>query len=87
MNTAMHLLGFWALAFVTLGAAVVLLNIFDDLIDNEIVLLSLGKEAALAGVASFIEAGSVWVVVSFIPLASRALIFPALVVALIYNAV
>ena len=85
MNTAMHLLGFWALAFATLGAAVVLLNIFDDLIDNELVLLSVGKEAALAGIASLIEAGSVWVVASFIPMASRALIFPALVVALIYK--
>jgi hypothetical protein len=85
MHTAMHLLGYWALAFVTLSAAVVLLNIFDGLMGNDLILLSVGKEAAIAGIASVVEGGSLWLVVSFLPMAARALIVPALIVALIYK--
>ena len=75
----------WALAFITLGAALLLLNIFFALIENEIALHSLGKEAAIAAVAALIEAASVWAVVTFIPLGGRALFFPALVVGVIYK--
>ena len=85
MHTAMHFLGFWVLAFVTLGAAVILLDIFDGFMEGDLILLSAGKEAAIAGLASFIEAGSVWLVLTLIPSAGRALIIPALIVALIYK--
>jgi hypothetical protein len=85
MHTAMHLFGYWALAFVTLSTAVVLLNIFDGLMGNDPILFSVGKEAAIAGIASIVEGGSLWLVVSFIPMAIRALILPALIVALIYK--
>ena len=85
MHTAIQLAGFWALAFVTLGTALVLLNIFDSLIGNDLILHSVGKEALIAGVASLIEGGSVWLVISFLPLAARALMVPFLIVALIYK--
>lgn len=85
MHIAMHLLGFWAIAFATLAAALVLLNIFDGLIGNDLILHSAGKEAVIAGFASLIEGGSLWLVVSFVPSAVRALIIPAIIVALIYK--
>ena len=85
MHIAMHLLGFWAIAFATLAAALVLLNIFDGLIGNDLILHSAGKEAVIAGFASLVEGGSLWLVVSFVPSAVRALIIPAMIVALIYK--
>lgn len=85
MHIAMHLLGFWAIAFATLAAALVLLNIFDGLIGNDLILHSAGKEAVIAGFASLVEGGSLWLVVSFVPSAVRALIIPAIIVALIYK--
>ena len=85
MHTAMQLLGYWALAFVTLAAALVLLNIYDGIIGNDLILLSAGKEAVLAGIASLVEGGSLWLVVSFVPTAARALLIPAIIVALIYK--
>jgi len=81
----MQLLGYWALAFVTLAAALVLLNIYDGIIGNDLILLSAGKEAVLAGIASLVEGGSLWLVVSFVPTAARALLIPAIIVALIYK--
>ena len=85
VQSAIHILEFWALAFVTLCAALVLLNIFFSLIGNGLVLYSPGKEAIIAGVASLVEGASVWVVLSFIPTAARALIIPALIVGIIYK--
>jgi hypothetical protein len=85
MHAAIQLTLFWALAFVTLCSALVLLNIFDSIIGNDLVLHSLGKEAAIAGFASLVEGGCFWIVVSFVPAASRALIVPVLIVALIYK--
>jgi hypothetical protein len=85
MHSAIQLFGFWALAFVTLCAAVALLGVFYSVIDNDLSLHSLGKEAAIAGTASLVEGASVWLVVSFVPAAGRALLFPAVIVALIYK--
>ena len=85
MQAALHLLIFWALAFVTLAIALVLLSIFFALIEDDLALQSAGKEAIIATVASLIEGASVWVVVTFIPLGARALFIPALVVGLIYK--
>ena len=85
MHAAIQLLMFWGLAFVSLCLAIVLLNLFDGVIGNDLYLHSLGKEAVLAGVASLVEGAGLWLVLSFIPGGARAMIFPALVVALIYK--
>jgi hypothetical protein len=61
------------------------LDIFFGLIENDLTLHNLGKEVAIAAVASLIEGASVWVVVTFIPLGGRALLIPALIVAIIYK--
>src|ERR1035438_2635300 len=90
MQPALHILTLWALAFVTLGLALLLLAVFFTLIENDIELHSLGKEAAIAAIAALIEGASVWVVVTFVPqayvaVAGRALFIAALVVAVIYK--
>ena len=90
MHTALQLLLFWTVAFVTLCAALVLLSIFYGLIENDLELHSLRKEAVIAGIASLIEGAGVWLVVWGLPASQRAwgmraLIFPAIIVALIYK--
>ena len=90
MHAAIELAAFWAVAFLTLCAAVVLLNIFGDVIESDMELLSPRKEAVIAGIASLIEAVGVWLIVLFIPvmyraLALRAMIIPVVIVALIYK--
>jgi hypothetical protein len=85
MHAVLQLLLFWALAFVSLCMAVALLNVYSNVIDSDLTLHSAGKEAAIAGTASLIEAASLWAVLTFIPNAARALIIPALIVALIYK--
>ena len=65
--------------------ALLVLNVFFALIEDDLTLQSLGKEALIAAVASLIEAASVWVVITFIPLGARALFVPALIVGLIYK--
>ena len=85
MHSALQLLLFWALAFMTLCMALILLNIFYGLIGNDLTLRSLGQEAAMAGIASLVEGAGVWLVASFVPAAARALFVPALIVALIYK--
>jgi len=85
VQSVLHLLIFWALAFLTLGIALLLLNIFFALIEEDLTLQSPGREALIAAVASLIEGASVWVVVTFIPLGARGLIIPALMVGLIYK--
>lgn len=85
MHSTLQFLEFWALAFVTLGVAVVLLNIFYGLIGNDLTLHGIGKEAVIAGSASLVEGASVWLVITFVPAAGRALIVPALIVGLIYK--
>ena len=73
------------LAFITLCLALLLLAIFFALIENDLSLHNLGKETIIAAVASLIEGTSVWVVVTFIPLGTRALFIPALIVGLVYK--
>jgi hypothetical protein len=85
MHAILQLLAFWALAFLTLCTALALLNIFDGLIGNDLTLLTLRQEAVIAGIASLIEGGSAWLVVRFIPAAARALLVPAIIVAIIYK--
>ena len=85
MHSAIQLLIFWTLAFLTLCTALVLLNIFYNLIGDGLELLSLGKDIAIAGVASLVEAACLWLVMAFVPAASRAMIIPVIIVALIYK--
>ena len=85
VQSALQIAEFWALAFITLCAALALLNIFSALIENDLELLGLGKETAIAAVAALIEGASVWAVATFIPFAVRALFIPALAVAVIYK--
>jgi len=85
MHAAIQLGVYWVLAFLSLGIALLLLSIFFGLIGNDLELRSAGAEAAIAGVSSFIEALSFWLVVTFIPAGSRALIIPVVIVALIYK--
>ena len=85
MHPAIQLCILWALAFITLIVALVLLNIFYSVIGNDLALRSVGQEAAIAGIASLVEGLSVWLVVSFVPTAARALFIPALIVAIIYK--
>jgi hypothetical protein len=85
MHSAIQLLILWAAAFVTIGLALVLLNIYYGVIGNDLTLRSIGQESAIAGIASLVEAASVWAVVSFVPTATRALFIPAMIVAIIYK--
>src|ERR1700722_585839 len=90
MHSALTFLVFWSIAFATICAAVGLLGVYSSLINNELDLHTLGGEAAIAGLASFVEAGSVWLVLLLIPMdsrivAARALFIPALLVAVVYK--
>lgn len=85
MHAALHILEFWALAFVSLAATLVLLNVFWNLIEQDLCLKTLGKEAALVGIASFIEAIGLWLLLPLGPGAMRAMILPALLVGVIYK--
>jgi hypothetical protein len=92
MHAAIQLVVFWALAFLSLGLALFLLNIFFAIIGNDLELQTLGKEAIIAGVASLVEALFFWAVICiFAPGQSRALvmtrglIIPILIVAVIYK--
>ena len=81
---------FWALAIVTLCLTLLLLAVFFALIENDLTLHSLGKEAAIAAVAALIEGVSVWAVVTIVPqayvaTAGRALFIPAIIVGIIYK--
>lgn len=85
MHAALHILEFWALAFVSLVATLVLLNVFWNLIEQDLCLKTVGKEAALAGVAALIEAVALWLILPLGPVAMRAMILPALLVGVIYK--
>jgi hypothetical protein len=85
MHAVTQLMEFWAAAFLSLAMAVVLLNIYFGLIGNDLELLTAGKEAAIAGIASLVEAAGLWLILSFAPSALRAMILPALIVAVIYK--
>lgn len=90
MHATIELAVFWAFAFLTLCLAVILSAIFGNLIQSDMDLLTPGKEALLAAIASLIEAAGIWLIVLFIPAmtrgyALRAEIFPILIVALLYR--
>jgi hypothetical protein len=84
MHPAFIFLALWAFAFISLCLALLLLNIYSNVINYDFVLHGLRKEAVLAGVCSLIEGGSVWIIVTYLPAATRALILPALLIFVIY---
>ena len=66
------------------------MNIFGNVIESDTELLSLGKEAVIAGIASLIEALGLWLIVLFISpgyrsLGLRGMAIPIIMVALIYK--
>lgn len=85
MHAAIQLFLFWALALATLVAALVVLNVYYALIGNDLNLRSIRQEAFIAVIASFVEGGSVWLVLTFARSAARALFIPVLIVAIIYK--
>ena len=90
MHAAIELAAFWAVGYLTLCAAVILLSLFCGIIESDMELLSLGTEAVIAGIASLVEAAGVWLIVVFISvayrgLALRAMIIPMIIVGLIYR--
>jgi len=85
MHAALHILEFWALAFVSLCVTLVLLNIFWDLIEQDFCLQTLGKEAVIAGVASLVEAIGLWLLLPLGPMGMRGMIIPGLIVGVIYK--
>ncbi len=85
MHAAIQLLLFWALAFATLAAALLLLNVYYALIGNDFSLRSIRQEAFIAAIASLVEGGSLWLVLTFARSAVRALVIPILIVGIIYK--
>jgi len=83
MHVALQLLLFWALCFLTLCGALVLLGVYYNVLGSELELLSIGQEAAVAGLASLIEGAGVWFIATFAPQAALGLVAPALLVAFI----
>ncbi len=86
MHSAIQLAEYWAVAFLTLGLAVVLLSIYYGLIGNDLELLTAGKEAAIAAFASLVEGGGLWLILRFAPgYLTYEMFFPAVVVAVTYK--
>jgi hypothetical protein len=91
MHAALLFLLCWAISFLTLAAALVLLNIYFSAIGNDLELHGACKEAAIAGMASLIEGGSLWLVMCVIPkefrlAGMRGLLLPVLIVLFLYKA-
>ena len=66
------------------------MSIFGNVIESDMEVFSLGKEAAIAGIASLIEAAGVWLIVLYISPAYRggalrAMVVPLIIVAIIYK--
>ncbi|MGH7976140.1 MAG: hypothetical protein ACREC8_05715 [Limisphaerales bacterium] len=90
MHAALHILLFWALAFVSLCVTLVLLDIFWDLIEQDLCLQTLGKEVVIAAIASLIEAIGLWLIIGYAHDAPSnivvcLLIVPGFIVGLIYK--
>ena len=85
MAPATDFLKFWALAFVTLSLALILLSIFYRLIDSDLGLDGFRKEAAIAVIASAVQAAGFWFSASLFPGDPfRNLLLPELIIAIIY---
>ena len=85
MATTTQFFQYWALAFVTLSAALLLLNLFCSFIDSDISFHSVGKEALVAAVASAVQGAGFWFSASlFHGQPFRRLVIPGVIVAIIY---
>ena len=85
MLSASHFFEFWAIAFVTLCLALGLLAVFYRLIDSDLGLDNVRKEAVIAALASAVQAGGLWFSASLLPGRAPRLTVPVLIVALIYK--
>jgi hypothetical protein len=85
MMQAARFLICWGLAFATLCAALVLLNIFYNVIESDLELKSLGKEAALAGFASLFQGVTLWVIFWVVHGAGRLILVAGIIVAVLYR--
>jgi len=85
MATATQFFQYWALAFVTLGVALVLLSLFYRFIDSDLDLHGLRKETMIAGIASAVQGAGFWFSASlFHGDAFRRLVIPGAIVGIIY---
>lgn len=88
MAATIQFLQYWALAFVSLCAALALLSGFYRLIDSDLGLHGLRKEVVIAVVASAIQGASYWFAVSVLQMESawkwRATLLPMAAVGIIY---
>ena len=87
MATASQFFQYWGLAFVTLCIALPLLNLFYRIIDSDLNLHGLRKEAVIAGIASAIQGAGFWVSASLFPgnpFHSRVLVIPLALVGFVY---
>jgi hypothetical protein len=64
MAQAIHFLVHWFMAFLTLCAALGVLNLFYRVIGSDLGLATLGKEALVAGFASLWEGAALWLAFS-----------------------
>ena len=84
MLPAAQFLEFWAIAFLTLSAALVLCSIFYRLADMDLGLDSWRREVRIALVASLIQGTGFWFTASLVPGGFRSQLIPAIIVAIIY---
>src|SRR5205814_402070 len=85
MATTTQFFQYWALAFVTLSVALVLLSFFYRFIDSDLDLHSLRKEAVIAGIASAVQGAGFWFSASlFHGDPFRRLVIPGAIVGIIY---
>src|SRR5258706_12903956 len=85
MATATQFFQYWALAFGTLCVALLLLSVFYRLIDSDLDLHSLRKEAVIAGIASAVQGAGFWVSASlFHAQPFHRLVIPGAIVGIIY---
>jgi len=82
---AVHFMVCWALAFLTLCAALGLLSVFYQLIGSDLGLETLGKEALVAGFASLFEGAALWLVFSVLHGGGHVLLVPGIIVFIIYR--
>jgi hypothetical protein len=80
-----HFVLCWGVAFASLCAAVVLLSIFFSAVDADVELMSLGKEAALAGCASLFQGIGFFVIIWVLHGGARLILLPGLIAAFLYK--
>jgi|WetSurMetagenome_2_1015567.scaffolds.fasta_scaffold915565_1 hypothetical protein len=85
MATVAQFFQYWALAFATLSAALVLLKVFCRFVESDLDLHSVGKEAVIAGIASAVQGAGCWFSAAlFHGQPFRRMVIPGIIVASIY---